>query len=134
MLTMVNQNAATTMARTTAITIKKNTGFDEGDGGLRFSVTAFLSGCDLAATLKVSNPRPINGATHVRACDPVVRWLMFGQCPKSAALDCEAHEFISKKPHAQITVSTERTATITAKPHFVLMISPNPGGNVWAGT
>jgi hypothetical protein len=46
----------------------------------------------------------------------------------------EAHEVISKKPHAQITVSTERTATIAANPHFVPMISPDPGRTVVAGT
>jgi hypothetical protein len=50
-----------------------------------------------------------------------------------ASPNCEAHETVSKKPHAQITVSMERPATIAAKPHFVLMISPNPGRKMLTG-
>lgn len=51
-----------------------------------------------------------------------------------ASPNCETQETVSKKPHAQITVRTERTATIAAKPHFVLMISPNPWETVLTGT
>lgn len=40
--------------------------------------------------------------------------------------NCEDHKITRKYNTAQITVITQKKATIPTKPHFVLMISPNP--------
>ena len=55
-LTMMNQDAATTMARTTVITIQKNTSDTPREGGLGFSVMTFPSRCSLAGLLGFPAP------------------------------------------------------------------------------